>query len=344
MKDENFFSELPFPAALINKQGKLLATNKNWARVLKKLSPDFSLLDEKLLIANDYGKILERVFKGEINLRTKPIFCTPDYSILSKIFAGKYIIFNVYPVHETPSYNVCCIIEDLTDPLDSEFHLSDLNSRKTLSGKIFKILEAERKRMARELHDEIIQRLLIAKLEIDLFQKTPDPVPEKLDGVKQNLLEISKDIRSLIQALHPVILEEEGLIKAIELLISKINTSASLKIHLDIFGDHFTTDKNIELNVFRIIQEALSNIKKHSSAKNANVQLHFNENILIGSVHDDGIGFSKGKLKNNKGYGITSMKERARALNGDLGIESEPKKGTKVIFHIPWGKENYETN
>lgn len=330
----SFFNELPLPAALFDKEGKMVCVNKNWGKILIKIK-DYSILSEPLILKNDYEKILQMVFRGEINLKTKPIMCTDDSPLYCDEYSNKYLIFYLYPHYEKNFYYVCLIIESIGDPIEVSASSLDLQEKSKHSADIFKILENERSRIARELHDEIVQKLLVAKLEIDLFQKTPGKNAAQLDEVKQNILETTKDIRSLIQALHPIVLEQEGLLKAVELLVSKICNSTSLNIKLDVFGYKTVSDKNISLNIYRIIQEALNNIKKHSGAGNVNIQLHFNEDVIIGSVQDDGTGLKIKEPVTGEGYGITSMKERAKALNGDLAIESEADMGTKIIFHIP---------
>lgn len=334
MNEISLLNIIPLPIALFGLDGKILNRNNHWKRVIKN-DENYSLLNEQLLIQNNYANILKRVISGEINLRTKPIFCSLQNTESIFKLSGKYIVFNIFPFSENNIRYICCIIEDFADPLDSEKYVTGDLGKKTNSLEIFKMIESERKRIAQELHDEIIQKLLVTKLEVELLQKNNTEFNSAFDNIKNNILDTSKDIRALIQNLHPVILENEGLIRAVELLISKYNSENDFVVKLDIFGDYIDCNKSIELNIFRVIQESLLNVKKHSSAKNVIVQLHFNEDIIIGSVADDGKGFDHKEFFDYDGYGITSMTERVKALNGEFNIESNVNNGTKIIFHIP---------
>ena len=201
------------------------------------------------------------------------------------------------------------------------------------------MLETERKRVAQELHDVIGQKILLAKLNIELFQKkTFKNSPELKDSVK-HLIDISKEIKNIIHSLHPVVIEKYSLIDSLDLLVHEFNDSSGIRTSIKYFGNPEYDNIEIDLNIYRIIQESLNNVAKHSGADKVEIECHFTEKILICSISDNGRGFEPAKLAVNGSkkynYGIVSMKERANVFGGELTIDSSIGKGTKVYFQIP---------
>jgi signal transduction histidine kinase len=205
--------------------------------------------------------------------------------------------------------------------------------------------EAERKRLAAELHDGLGQDLLVMNNELQQFMQENKASREELKQVASLVQESIEEVREISANLHPHHLERLGLRAAIEAMVEKVSRSSGLTVGL--IGD--TIDKLLpketEIHLYRIIQEALSNVVRHASAKNANVQVKENSESIEITVTDDGKGFdvkdalvrrpSHSSGQGLHGFGLSSMTERVRIIGGTMKIESTPGLGTKVQVSLP---------
>lgn len=196
------------------------------------------------------------------------------------------------------------------------------------SQKLLLSQEEERKRISKDLHDSLGQSLLLIKNKVSL--KSDDKTKELVN----NAIE---EMRSISRVLHPFQLEDIGISRALENLISQLDESYT---NILIFGDIdnvkevFNTDK--EVNIFRIVQECLSNIIKHAQADSAKITLIKNTKSVVLSIKDNGIGFDFSEKYNDfKSLGLKTIKERVKFLNGTLKIDSVKKEGTTLTIQIP---------
>jgi len=167
----------------------------------------------------------------------------------------------------------------------------------------------------------------------------PAPVREELREMKNGIVRISQDVHSLSRQLHPSILDDLGLIKAVEAECAGFSRREGIEVlfnHENIPG---VIPKDVSLSLYRIIQEGLRNISKHACAEHASVSLQGIDHDILLSVQDDGIGFDWAEAKENPGLGFSSMRERARLIHGELSIKSEPEKGTVVTVRAPLTRE-----
>ncbi len=143
--------------------------------------------------------------------------------------------------------------------------------------------------------------------------------------------------------MHPIELENYGLVDALQSMILHCSNVGSFTPEVKVIGKYLQASKDVELGIYRISQEALNNITKHSKASKVEIEFHFNNNLLVGIIKDNGIGFDVNKIlkQNNKEhvFGLSSMQGRANFLNGNFEINSSPNKGTNIHFEIPI-KEN----
>jgi len=197
--------------------------------------------------------------------------------------------------------------------------------------------ETERKRIAKELHDSVGQNLLIVKNKLLLDNKNNENSSFNIEQTAVFIEESIEEIRSICRDLHPYQLERFGLIKAIQLLIKKVSDVTSIYISddIDIGVINFTAVQEIQL--YRIVQESLNNIIKHSSATAAKISIHKKkDNILSIVIQDNGKGFRKEVLLSlNKNFGLVGIEERTNLLNGTFYIESDSTNGTKYFIDIP---------
>jgi len=206
--------------------------------------------------------------------------------------------------------------------------------------------EKERERIARELHDGIGQMITYIKLLLNEMEPeihSNDKASTKSSKIREVLNSISKDIRSIAMGLKPKILEELGLEPAIRTLVDSI--SEQHKIHGSFYPFTLTNryKPEFELNIYRIIQELLNNVAKHSKATEFTLQVFDNENNIGITLNDNGIGFDVQHALNSKeGLGLQSLYQRVQSNNGFIEISSG-KNGTEVLVEII-KEENIEHN
>jgi signal transduction histidine kinase/ligand-binding sensor domain-containing protein len=212
------------------------------------------------------------------------------------------------------------------------------------SRRLIESQEAERKRVASELHDSIGQDLLVIKnklllgLQSEVEQKeSSKDFREAVDHVSNSL----KHVREISRNLRPLQLDQIGLTAALEAAIETAAESSHLGSEIEIENIDNLLSKDEEINLFRIVQESLNNILKHAHATALNVKLVKTNKTVILEVSDNGQGMDGREGSKHSGLGISSMNERARILGGELKFESNSGKGTKVILTVALGERHH---
>jgi signal transduction histidine kinase len=210
-----------------------------------------------------------------------------------------------------------------------------------LSNRLLQTQDDERRHIARELHDSAGQ--IIVALGMNLASMTPYvaklSVMDKTVEDSQNLIkQLSREIRTTSYLLHPPLLDENGLPEAIRWYVEGLMERSGLSIKLDIAEDFGRIDSETELAMFRIVQECLTNIHRHSGSKTAKIRLSRNAASVSLEIQDEGKGMAAQKLDgvraHRSGVGITGMRERVRHLNGAMDINSNAN-GTKISIKLP---------
>lgn len=199
--------------------------------------------------------------------------------------------------------------------------------------------EAERKRIAAELHDSLGQNLMVIKNRAARGEQVvQDPVLAKtqFDEITVSVTQTINEVRAISQNLRPVNLDRLGLASALEEMIEKAATASGMQISADIENlASGTLTKEQEINCFRIIQESLSNIVKHAQATKAYIELWREDDKLRGTVRDNGCGFVVDVARTGPTLGLTSIVERLRILGGTHSLKSAPGEGTTIDFSVP---------
>lgn len=197
--------------------------------------------------------------------------------------------------------------------------------------------EEERKRLSRELHDDTLQSLVVATTEIGAVTAS-----DNLDGVHARLIRVQEilsativSVRRYCKDLRPSLLDDLGLIDAIDWLASDLESRVGISITLDVLGERRRLDARHELLIFRVVQEALHNVERHSGATQVRLGLNFNQETLTVSIADNGQGMSPLGPPSETGLGLRGMDERTKLLKGSLIIESQPGRGTKIVLLVP---------
>ncbi|TGY95965.1 hypothetical protein E5329_12460 [Petralouisia muris] len=232
----------------------------------------------------------------------------------------------------------------------NQLNKKDLKQKRGIyQRKILEIQEIERQRIARELHDSVVQSLTntIHKIEICSKIMEVDSVRCRLElhVLSKTIRDIIQEMRNIIYDLRPTALDNIRLETLIENEVSKISKSEILNVSYETLGESIELSPMITLSVLRIVQEACNNILKHAKAKSVLVQVEYNKENVFVRVEDDGVGFTINDIQNLKkedgsGLGISMMKERVFLFAGRLEVNSEPGKGTRILVEIPIDKED----
>jgi PAS domain S-box-containing protein len=220
---------------------------------------------------------------------------------------------------------------DVTEPRQTEAALRDV------SGRLINAQEEERSRLARELHDDLSQRMALLSIELEQLGQAMDgsaKVRRRFENLQNQAQEISSDIHRLSYRLHPSKLDHLGLAAAIKSLCEQLN-AGNLRVYLHQQGFPALLPNDITLCVFRIAQEALRNAAKHSKATHCRVILKKSPQAVHLSVLDDGSGFDLHSASMAEGLGFVSMRERLRIVGGQLEIHSQPGQGTRIEVTVP---------
>jgi PAS domain S-box-containing protein len=213
-----------------------------------------------------------------------------------------------------------------------------------LATKLISSQEAGSARIARELHDDIIQRLAFSKIEVDKLEmkneSLPEPVKNSLRQIGRDLGVLSSDIHMISRRIHPITLEILGLVRSMENECKNFTRLKEIPVTLDLDGALQYPSKEISLCTYRILQEGLRNIVRHAKATGVHVTLSKKNDTLHLLIKDNGIGFDPASDKITFGLGIASMTERAHLIRGDLSIESQPGKGTAIKLAVPLESRN----
>jgi signal transduction histidine kinase len=215
----------------------------------------------------------------------------------------------------------------------------------SLAGKLIEAQEAERKRIARELHDDFNQRLAALSVELEGMERTPIALPElimrQLAAVRVQVGTLSDDLHDLAYRLHPSLLEHVGLEVAARDHVVEFAKRTGLSVRFLAREVPKTISSEVATNLFRVLQESLQNVAKHAQATDITVRLSGSSKGVGLSVRDNGQGFDlEDENADAKGLGLVSMQERARGLGGLLRIHSLPRNGTKVCAWIPHFQED----
>ena len=201
--------------------------------------------------------------------------------------------------------------------------------------------EEERKRIARELHDDTIQYMVVLARQLDELASSSKGLSDEerlhLENLRQQINSIMEGVRRLSHDLRPATLDRLGLLPALEWLASQVPSGVSVEVKA--YGTERRLPAEVELVLFRIAQEALSNVRRHSQATKAEVKVEFEDKKTRITVKDNGKGFdlpeTMGDLVKAGRLGLAGMQERIQLLNGSLKIESEPGRGTTVTVEAP---------
>ena len=316
---------------------------------------DYHARDEKQLLlspGNFMGKnvrevlpadLAERVIQSLANTRLRDTPEILEYSLSmpdgERNFEARMI--------ETEGDKVLCIIRDTTERQQAAEALKESQEKlrhshtqiRDLLGRVIDVQESERRRISRELHDDLSQKVATLSVAISRLKKKL-PLPDdqlltELDVLRENISRLTDEIRSLSHQLHPAVLEHLGLVTALESYIETYKDEEGIDVHLiaDVGEEKIPFQSSICL--YRVAVEALRNVSRHSGASKATVSLERRENSIELQVSDGGRGFDVETARRGAGLGLVSIEERLRLLQGTCEVHSTAGSGTTLVARVP---------
>jgi PAS domain S-box-containing protein len=330
---DKFFSMNLDLLCIADTEGYFLRLNPAWEKIL-----GFSLAE---LMSKPF---LELVHPEDVAATRKAILTLSDGGRLLD-FTNRYrrkdggyrlMMWNAAAAGD----RVYAAARDVTERIEAEAAIQERERElQSLTGRLILGQEAERRRLARELHDDLSQRLAALAIEVGEMETRVDDrketILQHLRGLRDRTIRIAGDVHSLSRQLHPSILEDLGLKKALESECIRVSTQEGIEVAFNAENIPADLPRDVALSIYRIVQESLTNITKHACARRAAVCLSASEAGLRLSIRDDGLGFDAAEVRKKPGLGLSSIRERARLVGGKHGITSEPQKGTIIEVTVP---------
>lgn len=323
IKYEKVFSESTDPIVLFDLDGKITDYNNVTLDLLQAHDDtlDFATFDSIFNVKEDVDAIMKAIAENNF---------IKDYEcqIISKkqVIRNCLISCNTLKDNYGNITNYQAIIKDITE----RSRINQLLLKTTIETQ-----EQERERISRDLHDGLGQSLAAMKLHIEALRfADPNNIITDVDKLTERLQGTIKELRQICFNTLPQVLYDYGLINATNELIIR-STATNFKIHFSVPDDFPRMNKMVEIAIYRIIQEALNNIIKHSKATETIINLTVENDSLSLEINDNGIGFDLNDPKFKKGYGMQNIKARINLFNGTTSIDSVLNQGTTVKINIP---------
>ena len=220
--------------------------------------------------------------------------------------------------------------------------LRDQQHLRQLSRRVVQVSEATMQRVSHELHDDLGQALTAVKMDLGRLDRdlpADSPLHTQIQETREQIAGVLQSVRTLSQLLRPAVLDDLCLIPAIRSYCSRFGERTALAIGLSLPPAETRLPQPIEVTVYRVLQESLTNVARHANARRVDIQLAADESNATLTVSDDGCGFEAIEHleapSENRGMGLVGMRERAEVYGGKLTIESQPSRGTRVVLSVP---------
>lgn len=334
---DNFFSMNPDLLCITDKNGYFLRLNPAWEKILGYSLPELmSRRCTEFLHPDDAAATLDAMQalasrKQVVDLIGRCRTKDGDY---------RHLLWSAVPFGS----RIFATARDITEHLQAEAIIQEREKElQILTGRLILSQEDERRRVARELHDDLSQRLAVLAIEAGKMeaavQDGPDSIRNPLINIRDKTIQIAADVQNISRRLHPSILEDLGLSRAVEAECQQFAAWEGIEMNTPVQALPKDLPKDIALSIYRTVQESLINIAKHACAQRVTVSLSANETGLHLVVEDDGIGFDTAEPRDKIGLGLLSIRERVRLVHGTYRISSEPGKGTTVKVTVPFKPE-----
>lgn len=232
------------------------------------------------------------------------------------------------------------VVEDITKEIQAQHALQQSRQQlRALAGRLINAQEDERKRIARELHDDLSQKLALLAFDTGSLVSAPPPSVEEMKDplriLQKRAVQLSQDVRQISHRLHPSILEDLGLPPALNELCEEFSTREGIEVLFEEKAVPQALPVEIASCLYRVAQEALHNVSKHARASEIHLKISGSPGGIQLYIRDNGAGFDSQAALSRPGLGIVSMKERVMLVQGEFSVHSEPGQGTEVVVFVP---------
>ena len=332
----SLIDSLPFGVAIVSHSGNILYTNSYFMEILgqppRKVSSESNL--KAFVTAASWPPLREAMLRGALETTDGEI------KVPSSDNGLRTIRISFSPFQDAPE-TIRITATDVTDLAEARTALKrSKDSMNSLSARVLELQDEERRRLARDLHDTVGQEIVVVLMTLDTIARTWDK-PDQ--SARKNLLEavawlrkVESDIRTFSYLLHPPLLDDMGLASALSWYMEGFSKRSGISVQLSVPDNLPRLSLQAETALFRITQESLSNVIRHSRSKQAWVRIALERHCLKLSVRDEGQGFDQAAQTGSapSGVGIEGMRGRLRSLGGNLEMRSGPQ-GTEVVASVP---------
>lgn len=216
--------------------------------------------------------------------------------------------------------------------------IESLQQSQVFGAKIIKAQEEERRRVSREIHDGPAQAMANIVFRAEVCERLIDidivRAKKEMSDLREQVRQCLKETRKIIFDLRPMTLDDLGLVPTVKRFLDAVKERSGIITEIRILGEERRLDSYVEIGVFRIFQEAITNVEKHAKASTLSIVMEFRRDALLATIIDDGVGFNTADNLGNESFGLLGMRERVNLLNGELTIKSEVAVGTKIMIRV----------
>jgi PAS domain S-box-containing protein len=326
--------DLNFRWFYVNPAGLRLVGLDNLEAACQIKVQDYFFAEDQQFLTNEFFPRVERDGQGQVEIRFRHV----------KTNEAIWMLYNVFGICDSRGAVVgwATVSVDITERRRAESSLQkSRHELRALAGRLINAEEEERKRISRELHDDLSQKLAMLAFDTGSLVLAPPPsmdeMREPLRNLQARVVQLSQHVRQISHQLHPTILEDLGLTAA----LSELCDEFSAREGIEVAFEQQAMPKNLPVDVasclYRVAQEALHNVSKHARATQVRLKISGSPEAFHLCIYDNGVGFDSRDL-HQRGLGIVSMKERVGMVQGEFSIHSQPGRGTEVKVFVPLSK------
>ena len=291
-------------------------------------------MEDQMFISNEFLPRVVRDGQGQVEIRFRHV----------KTGEGIWMLFNVFSICDSRNSVVgwATVSVDITERRRAERSLQESRQElRALAGRLINAEEEERKRISRELHDDLSQKLAMLAFDTGSLVLAPPPsmdeMREPLRNLQARVVQLSQHVRQISHQLHPTILEDLGLTAALNELCEEFSAREGIEVAFEQEAMPKNPPVDVASCLYRVAQEALHNVTKHARATQVRIKISGSPEGFHLCICDTGKGFDSRDLHQH-GLGIVSMKERVGMVQGEFSIHSQPGRGTEVKVFVPLSK------
>jgi PAS domain S-box-containing protein len=330
-----FLEEMGEGAVTLTQEGLILYANRRFSEIVG--APPDQVIGSEIFrfLSSPYCEAFRGSLSGAIAAGTR------SEALLETSHGRVSALLSLIALPDSDPPVLCMVVTDITERKRSEEKLRKSREQlRNFSGRLQTLLEEERTRISREIHDELGQSLTALKLDLSLIRRKI--LSEGLAGESGKVHEIElsvggiiRTVRKIATDLRPGILDELGVVAAIEWVAKDFQGRTGISCRVAVKGADDISDPVLSTAIFRIVQEALTNVSRYAAASKVKVSLAREGDTLVVEVRDNGIGIMEGKIFDPKSLGLIGIRERVLLLGGEVSISGKPGEGTLVRVNLP---------